>query len=121
MNNRRVKTNLIFIVVAAVVLVLISGFQYYYSRHLLGIELEEDTERELAQKEAFLDSYRSMCENSLVNHIWDLEKWLSISAGYTYMHGTKTMEIVKRTPNRNTLHWAYVQLVFNPNFLTARF
>ncbi len=48
-------------------------------------------------------------------------KWLSISAGYTYMHGTKTMEIVKRTPNRNTLHWAYVQLVFNPNFLTARF
>ena len=104
MNNRRVKTNLIFIVAAAVVLVLISGFQYYYSRHLLGIELEEDTERELE----FTAEYRPF-------------KWLSISAGYTYMHGTKTMEIVKRTPNGNTLHWAYLQLVFNPNFLTARF
>ena len=78
MNNRRVKTNLIFIVAAAVVLVLISGFQYYYSRHLLGIELEEDTERELAQKEAFLYSYRNMCENSLVNHIWDLEHYLAM-------------------------------------------
>ena len=77
MNNRRVKTNLIFILAAALVLVLISGFQYYYSRHLLGIELEEDTERELAQKEAVLSSLRTMCESSLVNHIWDMERYLA--------------------------------------------
>lgn len=48
-------------------------------------------------------------------------KWMTLSAGYTFMQGTKTMEIVKRASDRNQSHWAYLMLVFNPTFLTVRF
>ena len=47
--------------------------------------------------------------------------WLSVSAGYTFMHGTETMKILKRANDRNTSHWAYLQVIFNPTFLTVRF
>lgn len=48
-------------------------------------------------------------------------KWVSISACYTFMQGTKTMEVVKRADNRSQSHWAYLMVVFTPNLLTVRF
>ena len=48
-------------------------------------------------------------------------KWLTLTAGYTFMQGTKTMEIVKRATNKNQSHWAYLMLVFDPTLLTVRF
>lgn len=46
---------------------------------------------------------------------------VSISACYTFMQGTKTMEVVKRADNRSQSHWAYLMVVFTPNLLTVRF
>ena len=48
-------------------------------------------------------------------------KWMNVEAGYTFMQGTKTMEMVKRASNRNQSHWVYLQLVFKPTFVKVRF
>ena len=48
-------------------------------------------------------------------------KWMSIQAGYTFMQGTKTMEMVKRSSNRNQSHWVYLMLIFKPTFVKVRF
>ena len=77
MNTRRVKTNLIFILAAAFILELISGIQFYYSRQLLEIQLEEDAEKELTDKESIMNSSRTLFENTLTDHIWDMERYLS--------------------------------------------
>ena len=77
MNTRRVKTNLSFIVVAAILLELISGIQFLYSRHLLEIELENRAEWELRKKADILDNSRTMFESYLSNHIWDMEQYLA--------------------------------------------
>ena len=45
MNNHRVKTNLVFILVATLMLELIVGVQFYYSRHLMQMELEQKKKR----------------------------------------------------------------------------
>jgi len=47
--------------------------------------------------------------------------WLEIEASYTFMQGTKTMEIVKRATDRNQSHWVYLMVIFKPKFLTVRF
>ena len=77
MNNHRVKTNLAFILVAALMLELIVGILFFYSRHLLQVELEENAEEELEEKATILNSSRSLLEITLVNHIWDMERYLS--------------------------------------------
>ena len=77
MNTRRVKANLAFILVAALMLELIVGILFFYSRHLLQVELEENAEEELEEKATILNSSRSLLEITLVNHIWDMERYLS--------------------------------------------
>lgn len=48
-------------------------------------------------------------------------KWVSICANYSFMQGTKTMEMVKRATDRNQSHWAYLYVIIDPTFLTVRF
>ena len=48
-------------------------------------------------------------------------EWMSLEAGYTFMQGTKTMEMVKRASDRNQSHWVYLMLVFKPTFVKVRF
>ena len=48
-------------------------------------------------------------------------QWMSVEAGYTFMQGTKKMEMVKRASNRNQSHWVYLMLVFKPTFVKVRF
>ena len=48
-------------------------------------------------------------------------KWVTLSAGYSFMQGTKTMEMVKRSSDKNQSHWFYLNVVFNPTFVTVRF
>lgn len=52
---------------------------------------------------------------------YDPFDWLSVSASYTFMQGTRTMEIVKRASDRNQSHWVYLMLVFKPTLLKVRF
>ena len=48
-------------------------------------------------------------------------KWVTISASYTFMQGTKTMEMVKRATNRNQSHYAYLYVIIHPTFVKVRF
>ena len=48
-------------------------------------------------------------------------KWVTISASYTFMQGTKTMEMVKRATNRNQSHYAYLYVIIHPTLVKVRF
>lgn len=54
---------------------------------------------------------------------WELVKDVSLQAGYSFMKGTKTMELLKRSTdlNKNRLHWAWIMLVVTPEFFKVKF
>lgn len=41
---------------------------------------------------------------------------LSLSTGYTFMRGTETMVVLKRTSDKRELHWAWLMLRYTPSF-----
>ena len=45
---------------------------------------------------------------------------VTLSAGYTFMHGTETMVILKRTTDNRTLHWGWLMLTVTPRIFTGR-
>ena len=76
-HSRHWKANLFLIVVAAVLLEMISGIQYYHSRNILEEELEKQAEMELTLKSIIAGSARKIIENTLQNHIWDMKRNLA--------------------------------------------
>jgi len=48
-----------------------------------------------------------------------ITKYFNMEVGYTYMHGTETMKHLKRVSDGQQLHWAYLQLVVNPDVFSA--
>lgn len=47
-------------------------------------------------------------------------KEVTISLGYSYMHGTETMERLKRVSNEHNLHWAWLNIIVRPRFLQVK-
>lgn len=47
-------------------------------------------------------------------------KDVKFSIGYTYMHGTPTLERLQRIEGKNNLHWAWLMLVINPRIFTFK-
>lgn len=47
-------------------------------------------------------------------------KEVKVSAGYTYMHGSKTMEHLKRVDTDRNLHWAWLSLNVSPRIFTTK-
>lgn len=45
---------------------------------------------------------------------------VSVSAGYSYMSGTGTMERLERTTDSRKLHWGWVMLVISPQIFSQR-
>lgn len=45
---------------------------------------------------------------------------ISLSLGYTFMRGTETMVILKRTSDKRELHWGWIMLRATPRFLEFR-
>ena len=46
-------------------------------------------------------------------------KFVTISAGYTFMKGTETMLALQRISNQRRLHWGWVMLTINPTIFTT--
>ena len=45
---------------------------------------------------------------------------VTLSAGYSYMKGSKTMEILKRASNRRDLNWAWLSISISPRLFTTK-
>lgn len=50
---------------------------------------------------------------------YDFCKFVSLSAGYSYMRGTETMEILQRVSEKRRLHWGWIMLKVNPTIFTT--
>ena len=72
--SHHVKSNLFLIIVAAVLLEMISGVQYYYSRNLLEEELEKQAGTELKLKAMISNSSRYTVESALQSHIREIRR-----------------------------------------------
>lgn len=48
-----------------------------------------------------------------------ITKYFNVEVGYSYMHGTETMKYLKRVSDNQQLHWAYLQLVVNPDVFST--
>ena len=49
-----------------------------------------------------------------------LGKDIRLSAGYSFMYGTQTMEVLKRSSDRHRLHWAWLMLTVSPSVFTSK-
>lgn len=47
-------------------------------------------------------------------------KEVTVSLGYSYMRGSKTMEALKRVDSERQLHWAWLNLIVRPRFLQVK-
>ena len=45
-------------------------------------------------------------------------KFVTVGAGYTYMRGTETMQLLQRADEKPRLHWGWVMLTVNPTIFT---
>lgn len=47
-------------------------------------------------------------------------KFIKVSAGYTYMHGTSTLERLQRVEGKNKLHWGWLMLSVTPRIFSKK-
>lgn len=50
---------------------------------------------------------------------YNIRKDLSLSAGYSYMRGSETMVLLKRTSESRQLQWGWVMLTYSPRVLNS--
>ncbi len=68
---------LVIIVVAALLLELISAVQYYYSHNMMEAQLSKRAESELRMKSIIIKGMLNVMENTLKEHLWDMERNIS--------------------------------------------
>ena len=51
---------------------------------------------------------------------WTIVPSVSLSAGYSFMQGTETMSILKRSADNNRLHWGWLMLNVTPTFFKGK-
>jgi hypothetical protein len=51
---------------------------------------------------------------------WTIIPSVSLSAGYSFMQGTETMSILKRSTHNNRLHWGWLMLNVTPTFFKGK-
>ena len=66
------------------------------------------------------DSLRALGQEVELTAEWTISKEISLSAGYSYMLGTETMERLKRIADNNRLSWAWMMLQITPKFFSSK-
>ena len=54
-----------------------------------------------------------------INVGYTFAKFVKVGAGYSYMRGTETMEILQRVSDKRRLHWGWVMLSVTPTIFTT--
>ena len=52
---------------------------------------------------------------------YDIAKDINLSAGYSFMYGSKTMEYLQHVNENRRLHWAWLMIAFTPTVFSADF
>ncbi len=68
---------LVIIVIAALLLELMSAVQYYFTHQMLEDELDKRAESELRMKGIIITGTLRQMENTLKEHLWDVERNIS--------------------------------------------
>jgi hypothetical protein len=55
-----------------------------------------------------------------VSATWKPMKDVKIAAGYSFMAGTETMELLKRSTNKRKMHWAWLMFTVSPRIFSAK-
>ena len=51
---------------------------------------------------------------------WTIAPSVSLSTGYSFMQGTETMSVLKRSAHNNRLHWGWLMLNVTPTFFKGK-
>ena len=51
---------------------------------------------------------------------WQIYKDITLSAGYSFMQGSDTLKLLKRTNEDNQLQWGWIMLVISPRFFSTK-
>ena len=51
---------------------------------------------------------------------WNIAPSVSLSTGYSFMQGTETMAVLKRSSNNNRLRWGWLMLRITPKFFSTK-
>lgn len=69
--------------------------------------------------------YQNQLLNKALGHEIELNvgytfaKFITVSAGYSYMRGTETMELLQHVSENRRLHWGWLMLTVTPTFFTT--
>ena len=74
----------------------------------------------LATGTELTDLNRTLGHELEVEASYALAKDIKLSAGYSYMTGTETMERLKRASGDGSLRWAWLSLNITPRFFSAK-
>lgn len=62
---------------------------------------------------------KSLGHEAVLEASYSFPKNVMILAGYSYMRGTETMELLRQVSDKRQLHWGWVMLTFNPRIFTS--
>ncbi|MBQ2029368.1 MAG: alginate export family protein [Bacteroidaceae bacterium] len=74
----------------------------------------------MATATSLANANRSLGHQLELGLSYQVTKDVTASLGYSYMHGTRTMEILKRSTHRHTLQWAWASIAITPNLITTK-
>lgn len=66
------------------------------------------------------ESKRSLGHEVELEVTWTIAPSVSLSAGYSFMQGTETMSILKRSSENNRLNWGWLMLSVTPTFFKGK-
>ena len=96
-KNIRAKASIAILITAALLMMLISGIQYYTAHKEIRDNLEKNAEMELVIKALNIRQYLSSVELALQNHRWEVEQLLAYPDS---LFGV-TRRIVEQNPDLN--------------------
>lgn len=66
----------------------------------------------MMKQELHMKSYRNQHMRYICSFAFN--KAVSVSAGYTFMKGSETMEVLNQISEKRRLHWAWLMLSIKP-------
>lgn len=74
----------------------------------------------LAVASKIQDADRTLGHELELSASYKIMKFVKISAGYSYMHGTHTLERLQQVEGKNKLHWGWIMLSVTPRIFSKK-